>query len=90
MNSLQISRIKNLSFCNVLPAERKYIYSMNARVLEYQCENDLRPLTQKQHIYLAKLSWKYKKQLPFSCCPRKNPNNMNRQDIENEMKKDLF
>ena len=83
-------RIRELRYARMLPGgwDKKFIASLSDRI-----EEDLSALTERQSYNLARMAWKYRKQISPSAAPRSEPidpakkRKTNREMINQELKK---
>lgn len=75
MNQIQRSRINNLKHAGMLPRgpEHAFLKSMAEKLIKYDERKDIRPLSLKQHRYLAQLAYKFRRALPSESVPRGDP-----------------
>lgn len=90
MNGIQRARISNLKYAKMIANHKEFLKDMEKRAKAFDDGSNLRRITEKQHIYLAKLAWRYRKQLPCSCVPRSDPAYMSKEQIREEMQSDRF
>lgn len=86
LQPIQASRIRCLATASMLPGctEKKFIREMKARLDANGFER--RGMTPGQHLYLAKIAYKFRKQLPPEVYPRSMPTSMN----DERMKLEFF
>ena len=88
MNKLQRARIFNLGYVNMMDAHRKFVRDMERKAKMYDSGEDRRSITLAQHTYLAKLCWRYRRQMPSCSTPRSDPQYMKKDDFLAEMRPD--
>ncbi len=75
MNKLQRARIENLKHARMLPGgpEKAFLRSMSEKLKAWDERTDRRPLSIKQHRYLARLAYKFRRQMPCGIYPNSDP-----------------
>lgn len=89
MNNLQRARILNLGYARMLDNQREFVKDLEKKCRAFAHRPEGMLISEKQHLYLAKLAWRYRKQLPASCVPKQDPAFMSRDELAREMAPDL-
>lgn len=84
IQTINASRIRCLAEASMLPGsgEKKFVREMKAKLDANAFER--RGMTPGQHLFLARVAWKFRRQLPAGLAPRREPRTMNDDDMKTE------